>query len=235
MIGYGGGTSSPKQLAQLQAGGFGMMIGPTAPKRSSLRYAMDNGAYPAWLKKEPWPEGKFLKLLDRVETFERRPDFGCCPDQVAQGLRSLDFSLQWIERLPKTCPWYLAVQDGMSIHAVKSVMGRFGGIFVGGTSDWKMQTAPAWAKLAKELGKPLHIGRVNSLPKAFVVARVLGADSFDGNTWNRTWGRHATKEGLKIYRGRSSRGVRDCAKPVDFMEECQMALDLWGLKEPKKR
>lgn len=232
MIGYGGGTSSPDQLAQLEAGGFGMMIGPATPKHFSLRYAIDNGAFPAWRKKQPWPEDKFLKLLDKVDAFPRRPDFGVCPDQVAQGFRSLDFSMEWIERLPEGYPWYLAVQDGMTVDRVSAVMKHFGGIFVGGTSNWKMQSAPGWSRLAKDLGKPLHIGRVNSLPKAFVVAKVLGADSFDGNNWNRTWFRNQTKEGLKIYRGRSVRSASDVAKPVDVLGESQMPLDLWGLKRP---
>lgn len=231
MIGYGGGTSSPKQLAQLVAGGFGMMIGPTNPKESQLRYALDNGAFPAWRDKKPWPEEKFLKLLDKVHGFERRPDFGCCPDKVAEGLRSLDFSLEWIDRLPKDYPWYLAVQDGMTATHVRPVMAKFSGIFVGGTEDWKMQSAPEWAVLSRELGVPLHIGRVNSLPKAFVVCKVLGADSFDGNNWNRTWSRKMTPDGKRIYK-RSLRSQRamDVGKPRDVLEDPQLPLDLWKMR-----
>jgi hypothetical protein len=209
MIGYGGGTTNKEQVAQLEKAGWGMMIGPVNPKKSALRYAVDNGAYPAWAKKKPWSEAKFLKMLDRVQTFERKPDFICCPDIVAAGPASLDFSMAWRDQLPKDWPVYLAVQDGMTPCGVLAVLDRFAGIFVGGTQTWKRNTSPLWARLARSEGKQLHVGRINSLQGAFVQAKVVKADSFDGNNWNRLW--------------------ENNQKPERVVNDSQGALDLYGL------
>lgn len=75
MIGYGGGTGSTIQIAQLAEAGFGMMIGPTTPQSTALRYALDNGAFPCWMKKKAWDETAFMRLLDAVEKFGRCPSF----------------------------------------------------------------------------------------------------------------------------------------------------------------
>lgn len=210
MIGYGGATTNKESVEQLARGGFGMIIAPQNPKLSPLRYAVDNGAYYCWTRKKPWDERLFLKMLDRVDSFARRPDFGCAPDIVAGGLKSLEFTMSWVDKLPAAYPWYLAVQDGMVGDNVEPVIGRFAGLFVGGTSEWKMRTLPEWVRLAKKHGKMAHVGRVNSLSRAFTVCQVCKADSFDGTNWNRTW-----NSGKK-----PDRVVRDTQ---------QGALDLWGL------
>ncbi len=210
MIGYGGATTNKESVEQLARGGFGMIIAPQNPKISPIRYAVDNGAYYCWTRKMPWDEKKFLKLLDRVEKFDRVPDFGCAPDIVAGGLRSLEFSMSWVDRLPKEFPWYLAVQDGMTEADVAQVIEKFAGLFVGGTSEWKMRTLPEWVRLAKSKGKKAHVGRVNSLSRAFTACQVCKADSFDGTNWNRTW------DNVK----KPDRVIRDAQ---------QGALDLWGL------
>jgi hypothetical protein len=208
MIGYGGATTNAASVAQLAKVGWGMMIAPQNPKRAATRYAVDNGAFYCWTKKKPWNEEKFLKMLDRVETFERRPDFGCCPDKVAEGMTSLEFSMAWIDKLPRAYPWYLAVQNGMTVEAVREVLPKYAGIFVGGTADWKMQTLATWTRLAREEGKIIHVGRVNTPPRTFVAAKVCKVDSIDGTNWNRLW---------------------DYFKPEQAANCNQKALDLWGL------
>lgn len=94
-----------------------------------------------------------------------------------------------------------------------------------------MTTSHVWARLGRRNGKPVHIGRVNTVPRAFTVGKLAGADSFDGNNWNRTWSRCRTKDGKRIYRGRSLRCV-DTAKPADVADDPQGALDLWGVRRP---
>jgi hypothetical protein len=214
MIGYGGGTTNKEQVAQLERAGWGMMIGPVNPKKSELRYAVDNGAYPAWKNKKPWDERKFLRMLDRVKTFDRKPDFICCPDIVAAGTKSLEFSMAWRDRLPSEWPCYLAVQDGMTPCGVVEVLERFDGIFVGGTAIWKRDSSHIWAKLARAEGKKLHVGRINSLQGAFVQGKVVGADSFDGNNWNRLWD--------------------NGQKPDRVMGDTQLPLDLYGLRTERR-
>jgi hypothetical protein len=99
------------------------------------------------------------------------------PDIVAGGMRSLDYSLGWLARLPKKWPWYLAVQDGMDAKAVEKVIGLFDGLFLGGTDALKL-TAWAWSQLAHEQGKKFHYGRAGTLRK-LQHAYNVDADSCD--------------------------------------------------------
>jgi len=58
------------------------------------------------------------------------------PDIVASGLASLEFSLRWKERL-RGMPtrMLLAVQNGMQINDVASLLSPAIGIFIGGTTE----------------------------------------------------------------------------------------------------
>lgn len=54
------------------------------------------------------------------------------PDIVAGGLRSLEFSLLWLERLRSSpAPLLIAVQDGMTPDDVREYLSPAVGIFVG--------------------------------------------------------------------------------------------------------
>jgi EAL domain-containing protein (putative c-di-GMP-specific phosphodiesterase class I) len=53
-------------------------------------------------------------------------------------------------------------------------------LFIGGTTDWKLgPEARLLVAHAKELGKFVHMGRVNSL-RRFRYAEAIGCDSADG-------------------------------------------------------
>ena len=117
------------------------------------------------------------------------PDFIVLPDLVAQGRASLEFSASYVvgERAPlggypAGAPLYLAVQDGMSIAEVFEVVCNLGigGIFVGGTLEWKIKTAAQWVRAAHRLGRPVHIGRVGTVDR-LRWARRIGADSIDSS------------------------------------------------------
>lgn len=186
MIGYGG-TVCKKNVEQLRRWGWGMVITPYNVRPPVLRYMFDNGAWTDFTHKRPFAADRFWNMMQRVRAYDPQPDFAVCPDLVAQGLKSLEFSLGWRKDLPDDVRWYLAVQDGMEPEHVRPVIEKFAGLFVGGTSEWKMRSVPGWAKLARETGRLLHVGRVNTLPRAFYVAEVCGADSFDGTNWQRSW------------------------------------------------
>lgn len=74
-------------------------------------------------------------------------------------------------------PWYLAVQDGMTIHDVRPYLHQFDGIFLGGSDTFKAQ-AWRWRVFAKDLGKPFHYARAGTLPK-LESALKMKADSLD--------------------------------------------------------
>lgn len=139
-------------------------------------WGFDNGAYRDWLRGAPFDGDRFLR---RVERAAKRgvPYLAVAPDLVAGGARSLEFSLAWLDRLPREWPWYLAVRDGMSLADVAAVLDRFAGIFLGGTDRFKAM-APHWAALAKKHGKPFHYARAGTRRK-LLHARASGADSVD--------------------------------------------------------
>ena len=107
------------------------------------------------------------------------PDFVVCPDRVAGGLDSLEFSRLWLERCESLRPglrYYLAVQNGMT-HDDVSTDG-FAGIFVGGDLPWKIATGESWVRFAHDRHLPCHIGRVGTAKRVYW-ARRIGADSID--------------------------------------------------------
>jgi len=156
------------------------------------------------------------------------PDFIVCPDLVASGRASLEFSLRWRERCESLRPdrrYYLVVQDGMTVADVSAVLQPdFAGIFVGGTVPWKFRTARAWIRLAHERGLPVHVGRCGTADKA-VWCHVHGVDSFDSS--QPLWG-----EGPKQ---RFYVGLARAMRRLDGIEpQRELAFDSYLDEEPAR-
>lgn len=147
-----------------------------------LIWALDNGAYSAWVRGFPFPEKQFLQCLEKKIPQNNHPNFIVCPDIVAAGTKSLSFSLSWIKRLPNDYSYYLSVQDGMEVEDVLPHIIEFDGIFVGGTMRWKLRTGRKWCCLAHENGIPCHIARIGTF-KRLCFARNIDADSVDSSTF----------------------------------------------------
>lgn len=181
---YQGNNGSINTRTFSQKVGMGILL--TVQYRDINRYpyyCLDNGAFPAWVHKREWDERTFLKMLDKCLEADKAPDFVVVPDQVAKGRESLEFSNRWLERLPRAQTRYmLAVQDGMTTQDVENVIDQYGGLFVGGTMDWKLRTSPEWVELAHLHRKPCHIGRIGPWERIVWAARI-GADSIDSTTW----------------------------------------------------
>lgn len=131
---------------------------------------------------------RFVRVLRKIPP-SQRPDFAVVPDLVAGGLRSLAFSLQWLNgssrpALPHGWPWYLAVQDVMRPGDVEPHVRNVSGLFVGGSLDWKHTNAEEWVAWGHERGLRVHIGRVYQLPHIKWAERI-GADSVDSTGWAR--------------------------------------------------
>jgi len=58
------------------------------------------------------------------------------------------------------------------------------GIFLGGSTEWKLSTMRHWGEFCAARGVHYHVGRVNTL-KRFRLAHVAGADSVDGSSASR--------------------------------------------------
>lgn len=139
-------------------------------------WGFDNGAYHYFLHGQLLDENVFLKRLDLAYQLDI-PYIAITPDIVCGGLKSLEYSLSWLERLPGDWPWYLAVQDGMTVADVEPVVYSFAGIFLGGSTGFK-STAPIWRELAHRCGKNFHYGRAGTKRK-LLHAMDCGADSAD--------------------------------------------------------
>jgi hypothetical protein len=175
---YIGQTRGANWIARLEALGFGEMTcrGELPPRRRP--FAFDNGAFKDWTAGKPFNVDRYERDLEALWRVDGTPDFLTPPDIVAGGLRSLEFSLDWMPRLRKYGPLYLVVQDGMEFSDVEPVLGDFAGIFVGGSLAWKLRTSENWVLLAHALGKKCHIGRVGTELRVRW-ARRIGADSID--------------------------------------------------------
>jgi len=112
-------------------------------------------------------------------------DWIVLPDIVGGGLKSLKMSASWLPRLESIGrPMLLPVQDGMVADDVRSMLSEQVGLFLGGSTDWKLETMPMWGELARERGCYFHVARVNSV-KRINLCQDSGADSFDGSSPTR--------------------------------------------------
>lgn len=175
-----GETSSHKNVAALRRLGWGRMFVQKRPAPFPFeRWGFDNGAFGAYLHGGGFPEREFLRRLETAEAVNSDPYLAVTPDIVAGGCTSLHFSTSWrlSGRLPDDWPWYLAVQDGMTIEDVRPHLHLYAGLFLGGSDRFKA-TAYRWARLAHSYQKRFHYGRA-STPGKLLSAFRSGADSCD--------------------------------------------------------
>lgn len=142
-------------------------------------YALDNGAFPAWVNKRDWNETAWLKLLDRVAACPMQPEWVLVPDVVADKERTLE---SWYKYAPMLYErgfnsLAFAAQDGMLPNDVPVAADW---VFVGGTTPWKWATLNMWC----ESGYPVHVGRVNEFSQ-LMRCYEAGAKSTDGTGWFR--------------------------------------------------
>ncbi len=153
-------------------------------------YGLDNGAWTAFQRGEPFDIPSFERA---VKLLGRNADWIVLPDIVMGGVDSLDLSLTWLRRLRRRVAlrdavFLIAVQNGMDDPAIRQRISRWlgpkVGIFVGGDTDWKLETMGLWSKMAHARGAICHVGRVNSA-KRIHACEAAGVDSFDGSSASR--------------------------------------------------
>ena len=169
--------------------GLDLLYSPTygkAPRPcEDGRFALDNGAFSAYVNRAIWDEARFYRLVRQIVDLGVTPTFVVLPDIVAGGLQSLARSMEHVGKLPDDWRKYLPVQDGMSVYdLIPAVITRIDGVFVGGSVVWKWRTAKDWCEFAHRVGLDCHIGRVNT-ERQILAARHAGADSVDGSTASR--------------------------------------------------
>ncbi len=187
MIAYASRTGTRRNLDALRGAGWRLMVSARGVLRTEgFRYALDNGAWTSFQRREPFHEAAFERALAQLGP---GADWIVVPDIVMGGLASLKFSRMWLDRLRQRqrladATFLIAVQNGMRSIDVSGLLGPRVGIFVGGDTRWKLATMAQWARLAHARGAICHVGRVNSARRIRLCA-AAGVDSFDGSGVSR--------------------------------------------------
>lgn len=131
--------------------------------------------------------------------------FVTAPDIVADDIGTMARFWEWRDELGDL-PVGLVAQDGLTPGRVP--WDEIEALFIGGSTAFKLSTDVRWlVQHAKDHGKWVHMGRVNSL-KRLRYAESIGCDSVDGTQWSRfkkqylAWGLEALEHGEPLSSGR---------------------------------
>jgi hypothetical protein len=181
---YASRTGTRRNLDALRAAGWGLLVSRAGAWRTEGfdRYVLDNGAWSDFQAGRAFDADAFERLIERLGA---RADWIVLPDIVAGGLASLELSLRWTNRCLSICPRALiAVQDGMTESDIDPYVGPATGVFLGGSTAWKITNMERWGAFCHRRGIYYHVARVNTA-KRMALAIASGADSVDGTSASR--------------------------------------------------
>lgn len=183
MIYYASRTGTKRNLDAMREAGFRLLVSRAGVWRTEgFRYALDNGAWHDFQQGRDFDEEAFERVL---ELLGAGADWVVLPDIVAGGLASLELSSRWSNRCLSICPLVLLpVQDGMTPADVEPLVGPSVGLFLGGSTAWKLATMAMWGDFAAERGLHYHAARLNTR-KRILAAVAAGASSGDGSSASR--------------------------------------------------
>lgn len=141
------------------------------------KFACDNGRF---AKPDEWNAGDWLEWLASLRRYRDNCLFAVAPDVVGDALATLNLSRPYLETIRQL--GYRAAfvaQDGF--HDAFPDPDTFDVLFVGGRDDWKFSEDGGYAaaRWARAMGKPTHMGRVNSERRTLTMLVSL-FDSVDG-------------------------------------------------------
>lgn len=191
MICYASRTGTRLNLRTLDIYNWGLMVSRAGRWRTEgfKNIVGDNGAWSDYQAQREFDEDAYDRFLEWIEP--HRPRWLVLPDIVAAGHRSLALSIRYMNRCAAAAPLVLiAVQDGMEDHDLAPLVGPQVGIFLGGSTEWKLRTAIPWGRFCRARGCYFHFARANSIKRiSLAVAAAVGIDedkcSFDGSSGSR--------------------------------------------------
>lgn len=179
MVRYLGTPSGPDVRAAMSAGLIGCMTTPAQGNviPDGAEYACDNGKFgKGWPGADAWFDW-LTRTVDRYGA--DRCLWAVAPDVPFDAAGTLAESLPWLAEIRALgIPAAFAAQDGCDQLGVP--WDDFDVLFIAGSTEWK--TGPVAERLsreAKERGKQIHMGRVNSRQR-LRTAEWFGCDSADG-------------------------------------------------------
>lgn len=187
MICYASRTGTIRNLAALRARGWGLLVSRAGKWRTHgfERWAADNGAWTDHQAGRPFDEDRYEKFLGWVETQKVVPAWCVLPDVVAGGRSSLELSSRYLNRCLAVAPLVLLpVQNGMVEADIAAMVGPNVGVFLGGTTEWKLETMARWGVFCARHRVHYHVARVNTTRRMFA-AIAAGAHSVDGSSASR--------------------------------------------------
>jgi hypothetical protein len=178
-----------EKLEMVKKLGLGILASPGRTckgyKQAGIKTSIDNGAFSSWMRGFPFMADVFRDHLKDAFKNGINAEFIVCPDIVAGGTDSLDFSMRWATGELLGARLALAVQDGMKPSHIDSyILKHFNYIFVGGSVEWKWKTVEQWVEFAHANDKKIHVGRVGTLDK-LLYCESIGVDSVDSSSFAR--------------------------------------------------
>lgn len=146
----------------------------TRNRIAGVPYGLDNGCF------KRFDEETWVKQLEDCES-EKMPVFVCLPDVVGSAIRTREL-FDHYELRTNGLPRALVLQDGIGSVAIP--WDKISAVFIGGSDEFKICPEVFQAcKVAKMLGKWIHVGRVNTVSRLKNWIDI--ADSIDGSGLSR--------------------------------------------------
>jgi hypothetical protein len=125
---------------------------------------------------------RYLCFLWRNARIADKCLFATAPDVLGDARATLARAGAWLRAIRDLgMPAALVAQDGLESLPVP--WGCLDALFIGGTTEWKLGPEARWLiDQAKQHGKWVHVGRVNSRIRLEYCIK-LGVDSVDGTEW----------------------------------------------------
>ena len=138
-------------------------------------WAADNGCFSPSGK--PFDAERWFTWLSGIDPAGAL--FAVAPDVVGDAVATLERSTPWLSRIRGLgFPVAFVAQDGIENTVIP--WGSFDALFIGGSTEFKLSNrARRLTRKAKNRGKHVHMGRVNS-KRRFDIAASWGCDSVDG-------------------------------------------------------
>lgn len=187
MICYASRTGTRRNLNALRTHGWGLLVSRAGVWRTEgfERICGDNGAWADFQAGRAFDEDAYERFLDWLAAQPVVADWLVLPDIVAGGMDLLALSMRYLNRCRSVAPMVLiAVQNGMEPEDLAPLVGPQVGIFLGGSTDWKLERMIEWGEFCAARDVHYHVARVNTI-KRMALAIAAGADSIDGFSGSR--------------------------------------------------
>ena len=165
---------------------------PSLHEHEGLTWAADNDCF------QGLDPHAYYTMLDALKGAPGRCVFVTIPDVVEDARATAErFEVWWTATTRRGLPTALVAQDGLERLGrwLPMVWPRIDALFIGGSTEWKLGPhAEAFVREAKQRGKWVHMGRVNSA-RRIRYANSIGVDSIDGTSWVR-WRNTYLDEGV---------------------------------------